>query len=216
MLKKEQEIILETIFASPVKTIASWGGGTALSEIYLHHRRSDDVDIILTDLPETTELSVLAQEIKLKLKAKTVASFANMNRFQYVFEPAAGIQKLEFIYYPFKKLGKTKMAGKIKIESLKDICVSKTLAAYQRREVKDAYDFYEIISNDHFSLDQLVKGVKDKFGEKIDPPTLLAKINVSLNDFNHLKPLLYGKADRKKILEFFQNEFNLIMSKNKF
>lgn len=51
MLTKEQKTTLETTFSSGIKDIAVWGGGTALSEIYLHHRRSEDIDIILSDLP---------------------------------------------------------------------------------------------------------------------------------------------------------------------
>ena len=63
MLTKEQKTILETIFSSKIAGIASWGGGTALSENYLGHRKSEDIDIILSDLPPTIELTILAEKI---------------------------------------------------------------------------------------------------------------------------------------------------------
>ena len=64
MLTKEQKTTLETIFNSGVKNIAAWGGGTALSEIYLHHRLSDDIDIILSDLPAGDILTALSNQVR--------------------------------------------------------------------------------------------------------------------------------------------------------
>ena len=169
MLSKEQKVILKTIFNSKLRKISAWGGGTALSEIYLHHRKSEDIDIILSDLSQKIELTILTNQIKDKLKTLKKKSLVRMNRFQYVFELAnKKEQKLEFIYYPFAKLKTAKKLGKIKIESLFDIAVSKTLSAYQRQEVKDAFDLFIILKEKHFSLKQLTGGVQRKFEEEIE------------------------------------------------
>jgi len=79
MLKKVPQTILDTIFKSEIKTIAAWGGGTALSEIYLHHRKSDDIDIILSDLPEMPTLTILTNNIKEKIGAKGKKSIETKN-----------------------------------------------------------------------------------------------------------------------------------------
>lgn len=210
MLAKEQKIILETIFQSKLKKIAAWGGGTALSEIYLHHRKSDDIDIILSDLPQEIELTILTNQIKDKLKASDKESLVKMNRYQYVFEfTNRKEQKLEFIYYPFIKLKPAKKLGKIKIESLFDIAVSKTLSVYQRDEVKDGFDLFVILKEKRFTLPELVRGVEKKFEEKIDAPTLLAKLTKSLENFDSLTPLIIGKKyQQKELTDFFQQEFN--------
>jgi len=217
MLKKEQKKILEEIFRSPLAKIASWGGGTALSEIYLRHRKSEDIDIILTDMPETIVLTSLTDEIKNKIKAATKESFINMNRFQYVFNLKNGSQqKLEFVFYPFPKLDRTERIGKIKIESLLDIAASKILSAYQRKEVKDAYDIFILLKEKKFTLDGLIPGVEKKFGEKIDSATLLAKLNSGLENFEALEPMLIGKKSKKKeVSDFFQREFDSILRKQK-
>lgn len=210
MLSKEQEIILETIFNSQLEKITSWGGGTALSEIYLHHRKSEDIDIILSDLPQEIELTILTNQIKDELKALKKKSLVKMNRYQYIFEfKNKKEQKLEFIYYPFLKIKPIKKSGKIKIESLLDIAVAKTLSAYQREEVKDAFDLFIILKEKHFSLKELVKGVENKFEEKIDAPTLLARLTKSLENFDSLTPLIIGKKyGQKELIDFFQKEFN--------
>lgn len=213
MLKKEQKLALEEIFSSNLATIATWGGGTALSEIYLHHRRSDDIDIILADLPPLTELTILANKIKKSLAIKTTKSLVKMNRFQYFFDlPNNQLLKLEFVYYPFPKLDHPKKIGKIKVESLLDIAVAKTLTAYQRQEVKDAFDLYILLKNKHFTLKKLVKGVEQKFGETIDPRALLAKLVENLKTFKSLKPMMIGKKyHQKDLLDFLQQEFNRYM-----
>ena len=210
MLSKEQKVILKTIFNSKLRKISAWGGGTALSEIYLHHRKSEDIDIILSDLSQKIELTILTNQIKDKLKTLKKKSLVRMNRFQYVFELAnKKEQKLEFIYYPFAKLKTAKKLGKIKIESLFDIAVSKTLSAYQRQEVKDAFDLFIILKEKHFSLKQLTGGVQRKFEEEIDVPTLLARLTKSLKNFDSLTPLIIGKKyQQKELIDFFQQEFN--------
>lgn len=216
MLTKEQKTTLETIFTSEIKDIATWGGGTALSEIYLNHRRSDDIDIILIDLPAGDLLTMLSNQIAKNIGATTKASNTKMNRFQYVFGlPDKKQQKLEFVYYPFPKLGRVKKIDQIKTESFFDIAVSKTLTAYQRREVKDAFDLYVILSKKHFTLNKLIAGVEKKFGENIDIANLIARISNTLDDYDQLEPLIVNKSHSKKqIFRFFQKELNKFFRKN--
>lgn len=115
MLIKEQKLILEEVFNSKIKDTAVWGGGTALSEIYLKHRKSEDIDIILSDLPPLIELTILTNKIKKVLGAKKKKSIIKMNRYQYVFEFSKNRQqKLEFVFYPFIKLEKPKKLEKIR------------------------------------------------------------------------------------------------------
>jgi len=216
MLTKEQKTVLEEIFGSSISKIATWGGGTALSENYLKHRQSEDIDIILTDLLEATELTILTNQIKNKLGATHKESFPKRNRFQYVFILKDAKQlKVEFIYYPFPKLEKAKRIGKIKIESLKDIATSKALSAYQRAEVKDAFDLYFLLKEKYFTLEQLIKGVEEKFYEKIDPPTLVARLSDSLKNYDSIKPILLRKVSGEDLEEIFKAEFNKLARKHR-
>ena len=217
MLTKEQKIILEEIFNSDLKKTAAWGGGTALSEIYLHHRKSEDVDIILSELPEELFLTTLTNQIAKKINAQKKKNIVSMNRFQYVFELKNGRQqKLEFIYYPFPKLAEPKKIKNIKIESLLDIAVSKTLSAYQREEVKDAFDLFVILQEKKFELSELIQGVEEKFGETIDPATLLARLTKTLANFDSLKPMIIREYPEDEILALFQKEFDKFLKKNKY
>lgn len=209
MLTKTQQLVLNAIFSFPIARIATWGGGTALSELYLHHRRSDDIDIILSEMPIPTDLTIISNKIKGQIKALKKESFSKMNRFQYIFTlKNQRQQKLEFVYYPFPKLGKIKKIGTVKAESLRDIAVAKTLAAYQRKEVKDAFDLYIILSRKKMKLNELVAGVEKKFEEVIDPAHLLAKLMKSLDNFDLIKLYLEEKISRNIIAAFFQKEFS--------
>lgn len=218
MLLKKQKIILETVFSSKINKIATWGGGTALSEIYLHHRQSKDIDIILTNLAPEIELTILTNQIKAQLKAKNKKSIVKMNRFQYVFNfDDDKEQKLEFVYYPFPKLGKIKKIDSIKAESLLDIAVSKTLSAYQRDEVKDVFDLFILFKDKHFTLKKLIAGIKKKFEEEIDPALLLARMTKNLGSYENLKPLTTGKEySKSEIADFFQTEFNKFFKDKRF
>lgn len=216
MLTNVQKTVLETIFNSDLKKIASWGGGTALSEIYLHHRRSDDIDIMLSNLPDNLALTSLTNQIKSMIAAEQKQSLHKMNRFQYIFTwPNQDQLKLEFVYYPFPRLGRQTKQGIIRIESLKDLAASKTLAAYQRQEIKDAYDLFIILKRSDFTLNKLIKSVEQKFGESLDPASLLAKITKSLQIFSDLKPLINDKkVTRKNLEDSFQKEFNQFIDTN--
>ncbi|MCX6812466.1 MAG: nucleotidyl transferase AbiEii/AbiGii toxin family protein [Candidatus Berkelbacteria bacterium] len=216
MLTKEQKLVLKEIFKSPIENIAVWGGGTALSEIYLHHRKSEDIDIILFDLPPVDVLTTLSNQIKKSLGAKNKKSFSRMNRFQYVFELSDSDQlKLEFVYYPFPKIGKVMEVSGFKVESLLDIAISKTLLAYQRSEVKDAFDLFIILQDKKFTFEKLISGVKEKFEEQIDPAILISRLTKSLENFDYLKPLLTRKYSKKEIADFFQKLFDEYLRKQK-
>jgi predicted nucleotidyltransferase component of viral defense system len=213
MLTKEQKIALKIVFNSEIKNIAAWGGGTALSEIYLHHRQSEDIDIILSDLPPMENLSILANQIGKTIKASGKKSFNRMNRFQYVYNLKDNQLKLEFIYYPFPKIGRARKVDGIIVESLLDIAVSKVLSAYQRDEVKDALDLFVIFKSKKYSLEDLIVGVEKKFGEKIDSAILLARMSKNLSNLKVLTPLLLKKYSKKEISEFFQKLFNKYLKK---
>lgn len=216
MLAKEQKLALLEVFRSPIRNLATWGGGTALSEIYLHHRRSEDIDIILSDLPTPDVLVILSNTIKEEIGAKKKSSFNRMNRFQYIYDLANKNQlKLEFVYYPFPKIGRPKKVDNIVVESLADIAISKTLAAYQRDEIKDVFDLFIILQDKKFNLERLISGVEKKFEEKIDPPILLARLTKNLENFSHLKPLLTKNYSKGEIENYFQKLFNNYLSLQK-
>lgn len=183
----------------------------------MHHRQSEDIDIILSDLPVGMYLTTIANQIKAGLGADSMENFSRMNRFQYFFNLKQKEQlKLEFVYYPFLRLNKPKKNGRILIESLRDIAVSKTLASYQRKEPKDAYDLYEVLKRKLYSLNELVVGVEKKFGEKIDTALLLANLTSNSKNFDMIKPLLIDKKITQQVLiDLFQEEFRIFQTKNK-
>ncbi|MFH1427624.1 MAG: nucleotidyl transferase AbiEii/AbiGii toxin family protein [Patescibacteria group bacterium] len=195
-----------------------WTGGTLLSYCYLHHRNSVDLDFFSNDLFSDDQYLIFINELKKFLKADKIILNVKNNRRLYLIKRKKEIVKLELVYFPFVNLEKRKKISEfsIKVDSLTDIMVNKTLSAYQRKEVKDAYDLYFYLrKNPKYSLEKLINLVEKKFGVQIEPLILLSKINALLDNLNSLKPLLLNpeKELNKKIRLFFQDNFNIIAKK---
>lgn len=178
-----------------------WTGGTLLAYQYFHHRISADLDFFSNDL--------FTDEQCLK--------FINRRRL-YLIERGKETLKLEIVFFPFPAIEKRKILPEfsLKIDSLTDIMINKTLSIYQRNEVKDVYDLYCYLNNrPKYDLSKLIDLVEKKFGVAIEQTLLLAKINELITNFDNLQPLLVTQQPEltKKVKTFFQHTFNLLARK---
>lgn len=178
-----------------------WTGGTLLAYQYFHHRISADLDFFSNDL--------FTDEQCLK--------FINRRRL-YLIERGKETLKLEIVFFPFPAIEKRKILPEfsLKIDSLTDIMINKTLSIYQRNEVKDVYDLYCYLNNrPKYDLSKLIDLVEKKFGVAIEQTLLLAKINELITNFDNLQPLLITQQPEltKKVKTFFQRTFNLLAQK---
>jgi len=195
-----------------------WTGGTALACCYLNNRYSVDLDFFSENLFMDDEYSMFISELKKAVTADKVSFKISQNRRIYLIKRKAETVKLELVYFPFPAIAKRQRNNEfgLYIDSLGDIMVNKTLAAYQRYETKDVYDIYCYLNNKPgHNIFKLVDLVEKKFGVAIEPVLLFAKINELSDNLDSLRPLLLGKQDNlsKKVKSFFQDEFNIIAKK---
>ncbi len=181
LLTKLQISFLQVVGASDLGEQYIWTGGTALAHRLLH-RYSSDLDFFSEHL-EAPEIFFKNEDIR-----------------------------VEFVYFPFSPLKqqvKDKEFG-IRIDSVLDITVNKTLSAYQRREPKDAYDLYRLCKYEKYDLKKLTRLVEKKFGVAIDYTSLITKLIFTTEIIDSIMPILIHSEEnlKKAIQEFFQSMGN--------
>jgi len=147
-----------------------WTGGTVLSEFYLHHRDSQDIDLFIEDrevfLPP---IASFMEKFRRQTKANklTHETFLGLESFRFEYTDTA--LKVDFNYYPFLRIEKGKKWKNIEIDSILDIAVNKVHTIYMKPRARDYIDLFFIMKAQNYSLEYLIKQAKAKFDWHIDP-----------------------------------------------
>lgn len=167
VLTKEQKIILgEFKKDGQLSSIFYFTGGTALSEFYLKHRLSNDLDFF-TEKPFDSEQVFAAVNSWSKKHDFIIKVRPHGLVYTYFFKFKKGeVLKADFARYPYPLIKKPKVLGNLKVDSLYDIAANKLLTMNQRTNVKDFVDLYFLL--DEFSFWQLKDGVIAKFNTELD------------------------------------------------
>lgn len=116
--------------------------------------------------------------------------------------PEKKVVKIDFNYYPAKRLEKSVLNKGIYVDSLLDIAVNKLLTIVQRTDVKDFVDFYYL--EPQFGVWDLIEGVKVKFNQKLEP-YILASDFLKVEDFDFL-PRMLKSISLKDLKNFFREK----------
>lgn len=144
-------------------------GGTALSEYYLHHRVSEDLDFFSEDEIDKIWLNSLAKKIKKTIGFKKLDIEESFNRNLVYFNTPVMTIKTEFTYYPFVQIEPVVIKNGIRVDSLTDIAVNKFFTVYQKPTARHFIDLYLILTEKKYTWDQLEKLARIKFETDIDP-----------------------------------------------
>lgn len=133
-------------------------GGTALSEFYLAHRRSYDIDLFTTEKDFVIQFSHTFEEVMKKLfQVKTIRRLLNFAEF----EMSDGISqtKVQIALDSTFRFGEPVGSDvDIKVNDYTDLIVDKLLAFFGRVEPRDAVDLFFILKNeDLWKLTELAK-----------------------------------------------------------
>ena len=147
-----------------------WTGGTALSEIYLKHRDSQDIDLFTEKdeihLPSIKKFVGIASTL---LKSKSILHKKFFGLHTFVFKFPNDELKVDFNYYPFLRINKGGKWKGLEIDSLEDIAANKIHTISVNPRGRDYIDIFYILKKGKYSLDWLVKLAKAKFDWDIDP-----------------------------------------------
>lgn len=157
--------------ASHEEEITRWyylTGGTALSEFYLHHRLSEDIDLFTTSEVNDNETDKIIKKAASVLKAKDYSKRKISGLFTYQLIFAKDVLKIDFNNYPFERIETGIKWNNLTIDSYYDIAVNKVNTIVGRLKIRDFIDLYIMLKEDYFSIDQLMSRTEDKFGIKVD------------------------------------------------
>ena len=170
-------------------------GGTALSEFYLYHRLSEDLDFFSTKEIDKIWLNTISTKIAKEIKAaKDIQE--SFNRNLVFFNLNNQIIKTEFTYFPMPQVNKPKTVGGIPIDSELDIAVNKFFTIYQKPSARHFIDLFLLLTTRNYSWEQLKKLARIKFDTTIDPIQLGSQL-VKAEDIFDLPKLLIKLPDKK-------------------
>lgn len=202
-LTKEQQIIYSEVAQNNyIRKNFYFTGGTALSSFYLHHRYSDDLDFFSETSFDNQVIFTLMQEWGKKHQFSLQSRFVEV---VYIFDlvfPKNIPLKIDFSYYPYKRIKKGNVIDKVTIDSLFDIGVNKIVTVSQRSDVKDFVDLYFILQK--LSTWDLIHGAKIKFHMEIEP-FLLAVDFLKVEDFTFL-PRMISSITLDELQSFYRKK----------
>lgn len=170
ILTKLHKEFLELVVSEPsITNQFYWTGGTVLSEFYLHHRDSHDLDLFSETEFDLDPITTFAGIAGKKLRAKHISHKQFLGLHTYELQFSKTILKIDFNYYPFPRINKGKTWHGLAIDSLEDIAVNKVHTLSTRARERDYIDLYFIMKNNDFTLPHLIFLAKAKFDWHIDP-----------------------------------------------
>ncbi len=214
LLTANQQQFLSVVDKNPsLYTHFYFTGGTCLSEYYLQHRFSEDLDFFSENEFNSTDISSLLKKEQKNIGYKEIDFQQSFNRniYQIIYNNS-DILKVEFTYFPFQRIDTTSKKNNIFIDSLKDIAVNKVFTIMQNPRGRDFYDIYFILKkHPEWLMEDLLKLARIKFDFRID----YLQFGANLLKVETLKddPILSDKIDHNEIQLFFLEESKKIKDK---
>lgn len=206
ILSKDQLEFLDFVTKEPYITNRFyWTGGTVLSEFYLHHRDSHDIDLFSEKQEiHLPSINKFISTVGNKMGAKKIIHKQYLGLHTYtLFLPSSEL-KVDFNYYPFKRINKSKKWNGLEIDSVEDITANKIQTISTGARERDFVDLYFIYKKRKFDLKKMIILAKTKFDWHIDP-IQLGKTFLQVIDL-HDVPKMLIPFDRKKMEKFFLNQ----------
>ena len=203
ILTKEQKIILACIGKSDyLRKNFYFTGGTALSEFYLHHRYSDDLDFFSEKKIDQEIIIGLMNRWSKQYHFSFSSRFVEVvYRFNITFSAISF--KVDFGFYPYKRVEKGIKYQNIEVDSLRDIATNKLITINQRTDIKDFVDLYFLLKK-KYSIWDLLYGAKVKFQNLDIDILLLAQDFLKIDDFSSL-PKMIKKVKLGQLKAFYHN-----------
>lgn len=210
MLNDLQRAIIEQLARSPLRERFYWTGGTLLAERYLHHRRSDDVDLFSDASFTYEDILPFVREVQASVALDHVEEHRIFDRWEFTFHDGA-TTRLEFVHYNFPALHPREEWMGVRVDSLDDLAANKVMAAMERHEPKDAVDLYELLTTSGFTCETLNALVRTKFGTSVHPMTFYSQVLLACRQLAEVRPMLRGtEAEQERtvrtIATYFSNE----------
>lgn len=178
-------------------------GGTALSEFYLRHRLSEDIDLFCEkEEVEPKIVEAFLQKISPKIGVSQIkrSQFLGLFSYQLIYKDKQKL-KVDFNYYPFPQIGKGLYFKNLEVASIYDIATDKVHTLFMKPRARDYVDLYFIMKRKKYSLEKLILDAKAKFDWHIDKVNLASQF-LRVKDFSEF-PKMLVPFERKEMERFF-------------
>jgi len=215
ILTPKQSQFLKLVQVEP--QITKWfylTGGTALSEFYLKHRLSEDLDFFSENREVDQKLvDAFLKKISPKLRIGKIkrSVFLGLVSYYLIYKDGKKL-KVDFNYYPFPRIEKGQKISNLVVDSMHDIAANKMHTIFMKPRDRDYLDLYFIIQKEKYSIQKLIIDAKTKFDWHIDKLTLASQF-LRVKDIKTLEtPRLLVPFHKKKLDNFFLEEATKLQS----
>ncbi len=173
-------------------------GGTALS-LQLGLRESYDFDFCI---PKDFNNELLLEELQ-----KLGQTEVRQNQKGTLDVILNGVQ-VSFFYYPnavIKEFINPKEMPKLKLANILDIAVMKVVAISGRGAKKDFFDLYNILNKSNITIDELAKGLLQKYGNNINFANIIMGLSYFEDAEQEILPKAFVEYNWEEIKKFFIN-----------
>lgn len=202
ILTPQQSKFLDNFFKTLLKNDFYLTGGTALSVFYLHHRKSEDIDLFTVNQTlEFNEVNMEMLKIIHSFSAKIEKQVVTPTFLQYILKINNSRLKVDIVKDVPIHFGEIKSINNIRVDSLENIAVGKLLALFGRADAKDFVDLYFLLGVEKkLSFNHLFK-----LGKKKDVglhELYLAEMILQIEKIEHF-PRTFRKFDRKRMIKYY-------------
>lgn len=180
-------------------------GGTALSEFYLHHRLSEDIDFFTRNQVNQPKIDAFLRGIAKEAGIVRIVwkQISGLYTYSLTYKDGETI-KVDFNEYDFPQVEQGTRMGNLTVDSLYDIAINKLYAMFSRTKARDYVDLFVLLSSGDFSMEQLLSRIPDKFGSLPTDLTIMRTCMAAqdLTDY----PQMLIPFDRSAMLDFFLAE----------
>lgn len=204
LFTSEQKYIFDKVKTSEyLRSNFYFTGGTALSYFYLKHRFSEDLDFFSE---KKFDQEAVLQEVESWVDDKKFSFGRQIKEVVSIYDLHFSNNekvKVDFGYYPHKRVEAGNSYEGFSIDSLLDIAINKLASINQRSKVKDFVDLYFLL--DKFTIWDLLEGVRIKFHMKLEPWILASDMAYMVDQFTFL-PKMITPLKLEDLKKFFRQK----------
>lgn len=205
LLTREQRELLECLSRNAyIRKTFYFTGGTALAEVYLHHRFSEDFDFFSEAPLDIPGLDAAVAGIQKCFQPENTERQTLHQQLTLFFRKGESVVKVDFAYFPFEHLGEFKIWHNLRVASLVDIAVNKVHALTTRKRGRDFLDLMLIMKRERLTPGDLQKQYRLKFDMYLSDEEL-SKHFAGIADAID-QPRYLGDISWKEVEAFFRQQ----------
>jgi predicted nucleotidyltransferase component of viral defense system len=202
-LRPWQVELLDAVAGSPLAAEITFGGATALSVIYLHHRVSDDLDFFLAREVTPKDATIVRQAAR-KLGFDVEVQLLPLRTSIVLGKKGKEVGHVDLAHYPYDPVGRIARWQGLRADSLLDHAVNKVQAVLTRARDRDFVDlFFLLREGPEPDIERLLSLARAKFDAGPNRMNVAERLLVAL-EITDL-PTMLRPLRIRELQEFFEN-----------